>query len=315
MLKNNPRDFIEEEDRQIQEEIWLLGQPKLRDYLHFVREMVIDGDKLDRTQLTDEWRTTNDYYHELEEREAGIADQEECRDLDPTLAPLVEEVVADPRYQSAFAGLPAKFEMVELDRLVIFQPHVTCRFVESLAARLGPDPGPEALFHFCLPLGRPEPTVRIQRVGSDRFLFWSDSSDFRFLEPVLLDPEQVRDYRSAGPVAGIVGLMVGFGSNLLNAVRADKRLILHNGYHRAVALRSLGITHAPCIVQTATRMDELDIAAAKDVVKTPAFYLKAARPPLLKDFFDPRIRKVLKTRRIRKMVEVKFDVQDFHVVD
>jgi len=61
-------------------------------------------------------------------------------------------------------------------------------------------------------------------------------------------------------------------------------------------------------------MDEMDIAA-KDVVKTPAFYLKAARPPLLKDFFDPRIRKMLRTRRIRKMVEVKFDVQDFDVVD
>ena len=133
--------------------------------------------------------------------------------------------------------------------------------------------------------------MQIERVGSRRYVFRSDSTDFRFHEAALLRPEQLLDYEAFGPLAGIVGLVVGFGSNFLNVIRVEKRLILHNGYHRACALRKLGITHAPCVIQTVTRFDELDLAA-KDVVEDPDFYFRPARPPLLKDFFDPRIRKV-----------------------
>src|SRR3954454_7084937 len=165
-MKNEfSRNASREVDEVGEEKIWLLGQPKLRDYLHVVREMVVDGESADRRQLTDEWRTANDYYHELEEREAGIADKVECRDLDPALFPLAEDLMADPRYGKAFDAMPASFGIVELDRLGVFQPHVTRRFVDGLMARLGPDPDPEALFRFCLPLGRPEVPVQIQRVG------------------------------------------------------------------------------------------------------------------------------------------------------
>jgi hypothetical protein len=297
------------------EEIWLLGQPPLTDYLHFVRHIAVDGENADQRALADEWREANDYYHELEELEAGIADHVECGALDPAMAPLAEELMADSGFRNAFDTLPTTIGLVELDRLVIFQPHVTCRFTDALRARLMPKPGPEALFRFCLPLGRPDAPVEIQRVGSRRFIFWSESSDFRFLDPVLLKPEQVRDPDSNGSIAAIVGLTVGFGSNLLNVVRDDNRMVLHNGYHRAYALRAAGITHAPCVIQTVTRLDELYVAGAKDVVKNPAFYFKAARPPLLKDFFDPRIRKIIRTRRVRKMVEVSFEINDFEVAD
>jgi hypothetical protein len=33
------------------EEIWLLGQPLLRDYLHYVKETVVGGDKLNPTEV------------------------------------------------------------------------------------------------------------------------------------------------------------------------------------------------------------------------------------------------------------------------
>jgi hypothetical protein len=91
-------------------------------------------------------------------------------------------------------------------------------------------------------------------------------------------------------VARAVGLVVGFSTNFFNVVRDDKRLLLHNGYHRACALRALGITHVPCVIQTVTRRDELDLIAKDNVAEDPAFYFAACRPPLLKDFFDPRIR-------------------------
>lgn len=310
-LANSTNDRHDE----VYEEVWLLGQPPLRDYLDFIREKVIGGATADFAALTDEWRTANDYYHELEESEAGIADQVECRNLDPALAPLAAQVMANPRYRHTFDSLPTCFGMVELDRLVIFQTQVTRQFVDALKSRLGPMPDPEALFHFCLPLGQPDATVKIQRVGSRRYVFKSDSTDFRFHEPVLLRPEQIPDYQSFGPIAGIVGLVIGFGSNFLNVTRSGQRLLLNNGYHRACALRELGITHAPCIIQTVTRRDELDIAAKRQVAEDPAFYFKAVRPPLLKDFFDPRIRRILQVPKMLRILEVNFEVQDFMVVE
>jgi hypothetical protein len=41
-----------------------------------------------------------------------------------------------------------------------------------------------------------------------------------------------------------------------------------------------------------TRGEELGLVGSK-IAEDPSFYFKAARPPVLKDFFDPNIRKVL----------------------
>jgi hypothetical protein len=96
-------------------------------------------------------------------------------------------------------------------------------------------------------------------------------------------------------------------------IRVEKRLLLHNGYHRACALRAMGITHAPCIVQTVTRPDELDLTAKAAVTEDPAFYFGTARPPVLKDFFDPKIRKKLPVHKQVRMIEVNFEVRDYLV--
>ena len=125
-----------------------------------------------------------------------------------------------------------------------------------------------------------------------------------------MGPDQLRGYESFGAIAGVVGVVVGFSPNFLSVLRSDSRLILHNGYHRAYALRELGMTHAPCVIETVSRRDELNLVAKQRVADNPAFYLKAARPPLLKDFFDPKIRKVLQTYKSLKMIEVSFEVQD-----
>jgi hypothetical protein len=302
-------------DTDTREEIWLLGQPPLADYLDFVRDMVVGGANADRAALTDAWRDANDYYGELEKREANLADQVGCRPLPRALAPLAAEVRADPRYRCTFDTLPTRFGMVELDRLVVYQRSVSRNFVDTLQRRLGPAPDPKTLFRFCLPLGQPEAPVQSRRIGSRRYLFSSESSDFRYHRTVLLRPEQIRDYDSFGPIGGAVGLVIGFSSNFLNVLQFGERMVLHNGYHRACALRSLGITHAPCVIQTATRRDEIEIVATRRVAEDPAFYFKTARPPLLKDFFDPRIRKALPVHRILRMIEVSFEIREFEVAE
>lgn len=293
----------------------LLGQPHLEDYIAFVQEKTVGGATANVRALADEWRDANDHYYELEEREAGFADEIEVLEPDASLAPLIERLEAEPRFSNAFDALPTRFELVELDRLVVSQQSVSLNFVEELKARLGPKRDPKSLFRFCHPTDSPEPPVTAQRIDENRYQFTSDSSDFRAHDAALLRPDQVSGLLTPDPVNTVVAISIGFGSNFLHAIEVDDRLILQNGYHRAYALRDLGVTHAVCAVQAVTRKDELKLVAADIVVDAPEFYCRAKRPPLLKDFFDPKIRKVLNVRRMRRLIEVKFEVREFQIVD
>jgi hypothetical protein len=294
---------------------WLLGQPHLSDYLDFVRHKVVGGRTMDAGALADEWRAANDIYYDLEQSEAGIADTAECLPLHPRLEPLASALKANPYYRATFDTLPTIIAMVELDKLIVSQTHIANRFSEARARLLGAQPDPDTLFHFCLPVERDNPEVRIQRLASDRYLFSSPSTDLRAHEPTLLGQDQIANIASFGPIAGVIGLIVGFGSNFLTAIRSDNRLVLHNGYHRAYALRALGITHAPCIVETVTRKDELRVAASDTVSEDPEFYFRAARPPLLQDFFDMRLAKRLQVRPMETAVEVEFKMRSWTTTD
>ncbi|MFC4313207.1 hypothetical protein ACFPN2_29280 [Steroidobacter flavus] len=300
-------------DSECQQELWLLGQPPLGRYIEFV-EQAAGGARTDRAALMEEWRAANDYYQELERSEAGIANSGSHRELDASFASMISEVTAHPHYRRAFDTLPTTFMLVELDKLIVFQRHVRRTFVAELMRRVGPVPTPEALFRFCMPLEPSAPaSVRICELGSHRYVFRCESVDLRYHESTVLRPEQVRDYHSFGAIAGIVGVVVGFGCDFLNGIRVGNRILLHNGYHRACALRSLGMTHAPCIVQTATRSDEIQAVVKGRVAEQPEFYFESARPPLLKDFFDPRLRKVLPLRRQMHLVEVTLEIR--HLVE
>jgi hypothetical protein len=203
--------------------------------------------------------------------------------------------------------------MVDLAHLVVCQNHVTHTFVEAIKARLGPDPDPVALFRCCLPLEDGPGPVEIRTAGSKRYVFRSPSTDFRFHEPILLQEGQLGGHQAFGAVAAALGLVVGFSCNFMNAVCDDDsgRLLLHNGYHRACALLALGVRHAPCVVQTVTSRDELDIVAKPVVANDPGYFFNAPRPPLLKDFLDPRICKLVPIKKMVRVIELSYEVRDY----
>ncbi|HEX9172036.1 MAG TPA: hypothetical protein VF861_05190 [Telluria sp.] len=300
-----------------EQEMWLLGQAPLRKYLDFVEDLGVGSGAASRVPLVQEWSAAAAYMEELELREAGIADNVECLPLGPALAPLADEIMRSARFTRTFNRLPVRIEMVELAHLLVCQNHVTRSFVDRIKERLGPDPDPVALFNFCLPPEEGQAKVEIRSIGSHRYVFRSDSTDFRFHEPVLLEPQQLAGYDAFGAVAGALGLVVGYSCNFLNAVRDDHsgRLLLHNGYHRTCAMLELGITHAPCVVQTVTSRDELDLVAKPVVANDPGYFFNGPRPPLLKDFADPRLRKVLDVRKVSHVIELSFEVRDYFVED
>lgn len=289
----------------------MLGQPPLRRHLDFVKNHVVGGDRMSPKALTDAWRRANDYYHELETSEAGLADAAECLALTAVQRKMTDRVRADPRFRGTFDTMPTKFAMVELDKLVLFQTRVDEEHVASLAAGLRPTASFSSLMNFCFPHAVSDAAIDMQRMGQRRYVFSSPSSDFRFQSPLLLKREQFVDVPSAGSIMAIAGLPVGFGPNMFSVIRSGSRMLLHNGYHRACALRAAGITHAPCIVQTVTRQDELEVVAKAEVAEKTDFYFRTTRPPLLKDFFDPKIRTIYEVRRMKHVIEVNFEVREF----
>jgi hypothetical protein len=102
--------------------------------------------------------------------------------------------------------------------------------------------------------------------------------------------------------------MVGYGSNYLNAVHVENRLVLNNGSHRAFALREAGIKQVPCIVQHVSRRDELELVLPL-LQQHPELYLTHPRPPVLKDYFDAQLRKLVAVPRRLRHVRVTFGVE------
>lgn len=292
-------------------EICLLGQPPLHKYLDFVKYMVVGGDAMSPKALTDRWRAANDHYHTLEVRESGIADTAECHPLTAAQKKLTNKIRADHRFKRTFDTVPTAFRMIELDKLVVFQTRVDAEYVKALSKRISPRTRFAALLDFCYPLGETEPEVDAERIGARRYVFSSISTDFRFQSPVVLQPEQMRDVKTSGSIAVLAGVPIGFGSNMFSVIRSGKRMLLHNGYHRACAMRAAGITHAPCIVQTVTRQDEFEVVAKAEVAEMTDFYFRTARPPLLKDFFDPDIRRVYPVKRVKRVIEVNLDIREY----
>lgn len=290
--------------------VWLLGQPHLRDYLALQETKVIDGGRANPRELTAEWRAANDYYYELEQSEAGIADTIDCRPLDRRLSRLVADLEANEWFKSSFDNLPYSVELVELDKLVVSQIQIENGFAKGRAASLGPNPNPSTLFRFCLPLERAIPPVSIRRLGANRYQFTSPSSDFREHSPKLLRSEELPQLALSGPVAAFLGVGIGFGSNFLSGVRSGNRVVLQNGYHRCYALRSMGISHAWCIVEHVTRKDELRLTASEEVAGDPEFYFASKRPPIFKDFFDPQIAKQLLTKPVDTTIEVEIKIRN-----
>lgn len=289
------------------EYIYLIGQPTLKQFLRFAKDRAVHSQS--PGTLTEEWHAANAVVRTLEKEETGIADDPEIDPVNPDNELLLEFLKA-PLVRNNFNTVPTEVAFVNLDQLVVYQHHIDLTFVRQLKARMGPNPSEAEVFRFCLPAEQVLPPAKWSRLRKDTYAFVSPSNDLRFLGVMSLDREDIQNYPPPGNLVGVVGIAVGFGSNFLNAIHAENRLILNNGSHRACALREMGITRAPCIVQHTSHREELSVLACTAVTEAPNFFLKDPRPMMLKDYLNPKLRKVLPVRRRVRQVIVKFEVDD-----
>jgi hypothetical protein len=295
------------------EYLYLIGRPKLKQFLRFVHDNAVDPP--DEDTLINEWQAAKDHIDLLEKEEAGAANDPVVStiEVNSKYRPLLVEFLKDPLVQGGFNTVPTEVAFVELDRLVVYQKHIDLTYVRQLQRRLGPAPGDEDVFRACLPYDHPCPPAKWSRLDDTSYVFVSPSNDLRFLGTMPLKPQHIEDYPPPGALVGVVGLAVGFGSNFLNAVHCEHRLILNNGSHRAYALREMGFTHAPCVVQHVATRDELEVVASSKVRSDPDLFLRHPRPPMLRDYFNPKLRKVMPAYRQLRQLKVRFSVSEYFV--
>jgi hypothetical protein len=296
-------------DQPVDQHVVLLGRPPLKRFLDYVEDLAVDGRSADVRALTEEWHTARACIRNIAKEELGWVDKPTIHPLPAHLHGLREQLSKDPILQNGFRIETVDVGIVELDRLLLTQRHVNLEHVQRLKRTLGPSPSEEDIFKFCLPFDHPQPLTRWRQTDGNTFVFISPSNDLRYLDATVLTPAQVTGYPPPGSIAGVVGAVVGFGSNFLHAIHVEDRLVLNNGNHRAFALRDMGITHAPCLIRHVTNREELRAVTSSEIRKNPDLYLKHPRPAVLKDYFDPRLHKVIDVHRTLSQIIVKVDVK------
>lgn len=295
--------------------LYLMGRPPLKDYLGYLRKQAKDGAALNQTVLAEEWRAANLHIKDIVADEYGWADNAPITPLPEHLLPLREQLFASPVYQQhSFRVGPREIGMVELDRLVVHQKHINLSHVERLMQQLGPSPSEEEVFRLCLPVDHSNPPLQWIKADKNTFVFVSPSNDLRCLGSTVVEPAQLCNFpRSSELIAGVAGITIGFGSNFLHVIRAEGRMVLNNGSHRAYALRKVGITHVPCIINHVAGREELRVNAASDLSSNPDLYLKHPRPSLFKDYFDPTLQKTFEIQRKFRQIQVRIEVKEIDV--
>ena len=291
--------------------LYLLGRPTLKRFLRYVRNHAVNPENT--ASLCSEWQAANSLTQVLEAEEAGIADNCPIQRMGTEYEPLLIEFLKDPLVRYGFNTVPTDVAIVELDRLVVYQKNIDLTFVKQLEKRLGPAPSLETIFKTCLPYDHPQPPVKSLKVRRNSFTVMSPSNDLRFLGTMDLKSSNVTDYSPPGDLVSVLGLAVGFGSNFLNATCVGKRLILNNGSHRAYTLRKMGITHVPCIIEHVESRHELELVATSDIVDQRDFFLRNPRPPMLRDYFNPLLYKIMPVHRRLRQVTLRFEVEETFV--
>jgi hypothetical protein len=286
--------------------LYLLGAAVQGEMQGFVRGNCIPEELERMDEVLAKWKAARACFRKLEAEEQGVVEQISIIEPAPALAPFLAQVVEDTLFRASFSRHPIEIKRVELDKLVACQRHVDLDYVERLRQQLAGGITAEDA-GFCLLPRTPPPVAKQQQLAANACGFSSPNPDFRFLggfaRAVTRDDIEVC-WTGGQPVAAIV-LLIGYGAPAMNAYQVGRRLILNNGFHRAYALRSAGISEAYLVVQN---VGDPQLEFPQNLVGLPREYLlNNPRPALLKDFFNSALVEEFRTTVGVKSIQVAWD--------
>jgi hypothetical protein len=306
---NGASEVVATDIGRVEESAYLLGAPPMREFKEFLQNRVPPELCEPEEALTEEWREAEKYLGGLASTEGGFADGAIVMPLPKEMEGLASRSLQDPSVKKSFALLPHRWALVNADQLIVHQRSVDLTYIRSLKAKFPKRPLAEELFMLASGGLEPTPAVRVTRTAENVWTFACPSADFRFLGFALLNPQSVDGYQPPGRPTDVVSGFVGFGVNWSTALRMQGRLILVNGTNRGYLQYDWGMRYLPCLVREVSSEDELDLIGASDVKQNLQLYLRSRRPPRLKDFFDPKLCKVLPVVPAMRLLHVQITTQ------
>jgi hypothetical protein len=264
---------------------YLMGAMSQNQLAMTVRLACIPEDVARLPDILESWRAASARMVELAQTEAGLSDQIVVEDVPATVRARLREIAADPLFQASFSALPTSFKVVDIDKLVAPQREVNLDYVDSLRKRISGKTIEEVL-EFCVGPRTEPPIVQALQTAPNQMTFSSRSLDLRFLGgiPKQISEDDIKLAYMGGQPTEAITILVGFGAAPINAYQSGRRLVLWNGFHRIVALRSAGISKVPIVVQ---HVANLDIEFPDNYFGlSRAYLLQNQRPVLVGDFFD-----------------------------
>jgi hypothetical protein len=295
------------------EERYLFAFATQAEVLDYVRTHAIKEDRDRLPEIKAAWRKLQPRVAELEEREAGLPDTIQVRPLPKAYWPRAEAYAADPLIQKAFYAIPYGFTLVEVDKLIAPQRSVNFGYVNQLARTLPQAPTMDDLIEICISPTRALAPIQHLELHADTHVFTSPNSDLRCLGAFVkeLTPDDLQYAEYGGLPAAAIITFVGYGASPVNVYQAGNRVVLHNGFHRVYALRSLGVREIPVLVQ---EVKNVQLEFPENVLGLPAEYLlETARPVLIKDFFEPDFAITLHVQQRLRLVSIAVSHRQHHV--
>lgn len=268
---------------------------------NYIRTQAAEEDRERLPEIMEAWAGLQPRVQELQVREAGEPDKIRVTPMPAEHQAVVDAYTQDPLFKRAFASLPAGLALVEVDKLVAHQRMVNLDYVERLSAKIGTAPQMEDLLRTCISPHRELDPIQHLELAPDVHVFSSPNSDMRFLGASVKREFEPDDVQYVGGVPAIaVQAFIGYGAAPASAMVVGARLVLWNGFHRVYALRRLGVTEIPLVLQQVSN-PQLELPA--QIGQLPRDYLlNDSRPVLMKDFFEPDFTVTLNVRERIKMI-------------
>jgi hypothetical protein len=273
----------------------------------------MEGNSIDtperKRELKTSWARAAEVFQGVVAAEAGVPDTITTRPIAVGSESFLAELQENPGFLNSFSNYPLSFEEVEIDKLVASQRSVHIDWVDHLCTSFRPDD----LLNFCLHPGQDTTALNIGRTAQNAFTASSENPQLRHLG-VYDQPYQAElmgaHHPGAQPVHAVV-ILLGYGNSTVNVYRVGRRLILNNGFHRLYALRKLGFTYVPAVIQQITH-PQLELPQV--IAELPREYLvETPRPALMRDFFDDRLTCEIHQRSFLKSLQVVFGVTENYV--
>ncbi len=293
-------------NKTLDAELHLMGATRLGEFLQFVRQRAAGGRALNECDVADQWRAAALYYEGLQTSQASVADKPRVLPIPRAMQTHISKLSALPSFAATFSSVPIAFGMVPLAQLVCAQFDITMSTLDALKQSLQGKPSPLQLAKLCLPLEPSHGQCVVGRESHGEYVFHSNSHDLRFLGAQLVPAANIAGYQPNGHAQAAIVLGVGFSTNVLNVLRYSDRLVLNNGYHRALALLSRGISHAPCVVQVCSHWEDVGLCGMREIFDNGTVYFSKSRPPLLRDYLEPKLVSQWPLRPVRKQISIAF---------